>query len=147
MIAVPICPRRQRFAAAASPAYLAARGCPQHPDDLLAHACIRHRFPSGAWPPWEFERDGRLLKVSPTGPLVATTVDLEVSATLQGLGVIYIFDGFLEPHFASGALVPILSDWWQSFPGPFLYYASRRHMPAPLRAFVDFLKQRTDQDV
>src|SRR5262245_57898768 len=59
MIAVPIGPRHQRFAAAAAPAYLKARGHPEHPRDLLrGHACLRGRFPSGAIPPWEFERNG-----------------------------------------------------------------------------------------
>ncbi len=47
MIAVPIGPRFQRFATAASPAYLNARGRPVHPKDLLEHACLRGKFPRG----------------------------------------------------------------------------------------------------
>jgi DNA-binding transcriptional LysR family regulator len=140
MIAVPIGPRRQRFVVAAAPAYLAARGRPRHPEELLGHACIRHRFASGSAPPWEFERDGALVRISPTGPLLSSTIDLKISAAVAGLGVIYSFEEFLAPSLKSGALEPILEDWWQSFPGPFLYYASRRLMPAPLRAFVDFIK-------
>ena len=140
MIAVPIGPRRQRFAAAAAPAYLAAHGRPAHPEDLLGHACLRHRFPSGVIPPWEFERGGEIVRISPKGPLIATTPELEVSAAVAGLGVIYSFEEFLAPALRSGGLVPVLEDWWQSFSGPFLYYASRRHMPAPLRAFVDYIK-------
>ncbi|MCF5429488.1 LysR family transcriptional regulator, partial [Pseudomonas syringae] len=69
MIAVPIGPRFQRFATAASPAYLQARGRPEHPRDLLAHACLRGKFPSGVIPLWEYERDGDTVKVDPTGPL------------------------------------------------------------------------------
>ncbi len=69
MIAVPIGPRVQRFATAAAPAYLDRRGRPAHPRDLLAHACIRGRFRSGAMPPWEFERDGEIVKIDPAGPL------------------------------------------------------------------------------
>jgi DNA-binding transcriptional LysR family regulator len=140
MIAEPIGPRVQRFVAAASPAYLAARGRPPHPEDLLGHACIRHRFASGVSPPWEFERDGEVVRISPTGPLIATTVELEVSAAIAGIGVICSFEEYLAPALASGALEPVLEDWWQSFSGPFLYYASRRHMPAPLRAFIDFIR-------
>ena len=140
MIAVPIGPRVQRFAAAAAPAYLAARGRPAHPKDLLGHACIRHRFPSGVTPLWEFERNGEIVRISPMGPLIATTLELELSAAIAGLGTICSFEAYLAPALASGALEPVLEDWWQSFTGPFLYYAGRRHMPAPLRAFIDFIK-------
>ena len=142
MIAVPIGPRIQRYAAAAAPAYLAAHGRPDHPKDLLGHACIRHRFSSGVTLAWEFERNGEIVRISPPGPLVATTIDLEISAAVAGLGVIKTFEGYLAPALASGALAPVLEDWWQSFSGPFLYYAGRRHIPAPLRAFIDFIKGR-----
>src|SRR5580658_4674687 len=70
MIAMPIGPRQQRFATAASPAYLKRRGRPDHPRDLLSHACLRGRFASGAMTAWEFERDGEVVKVEPTGPLI-----------------------------------------------------------------------------
>jgi len=143
MIAVPIGPRVQRFATAASPEYLRARGRPMHPRDLLGHACLRGQFASGAMPPWEFERDGEVVRVDPTGPLVvrlAAAADLAVSAAVSGLGIVHIFEEWLRPHLDSGALEPLLLPWWQNFPGPFLYYPGRRHLPAPLRAFVDFIK-------
>lgn len=143
MIAVPIGPRVQRFATAASPEYLQARGRPMHPRDLLGHACLRGQFASGAMPPWEFERDGEVVRVDPSGPLVVRlsgAADLAVSAAVAGLGIVYHFEEWLRPHLDSGALEPVLMPWWQSFPGPFLYYPGRRHLPAPLRAFVDFIK-------
>lgn len=140
MIAVPIGPRRQRYVAAASPAYLKAYGQPRHPRELLRHACIRHRFTSGVTPPWEFERGGRILRITPKGPLMASAAEFEISAACAGLGVIYTFEEFLAPALRARRLVPILEEWWQSFTGPYLYYASRRLMPAPLRAFVDFIK-------
>jgi DNA-binding transcriptional LysR family regulator len=143
MIAVPIGPRVQRFATAASPAYLDARGRPAHPSELLGHACLRGRFASGATPAWAFERDGEVLRVDPVGPLLVrlgSAVDLAVDAAVAGLGIIHLFEEWLRPHLDSGALEPVLVPWWQSFPGPFLYYPGRRHLPAPLRAFVDFIK-------
>jgi DNA-binding transcriptional LysR family regulator len=143
MIAVPIGPRVQRFATAASPDYLDARGRPEHPRDLLVHACLRGRFASGATPTWEFERDGEVVRLDPVGPLVVragAAADLAVSAAVAGLGIIHIFEEWLRPHLDSGALEPVLVPWWQSFSGPFLYYPGRRHLPAPLRAFVDFIK-------
>ena len=80
------------------------------------------------------------MRISPTGPLIASTIELEISAAIAGLGVICSFEACLAPCFASGALEPVLEEWWQSFSGPFLYYASRRHVPAPLRAFIAFIK-------
>jgi len=145
MIAVPIGPRFQRFATAAAPDYLNARGRPEHPRDLLAHDCLRGQFASGAIPTWEFERDGEIVRVDPTGPLMVrlgAAVDLAVEAAVGGLGVIYLFEDWLRPHLDSGALEPVLEPWWQTFTGPFLYYPGRRHLPAPLRAFVDFIRSR-----
>lgn len=144
MIAVPIGPRIQRFATAASPDYLNARGRPDHPRDLLGHNCLRGRFSSGSMPVWEFERAGEIVRVDPSGSLIVQTgasVDLAVRAAVDGLGVIHLFEGWLQPHLDSGALEPILEPWWQPFSGPFLYYPGRRHLPAPLRAFVDFIKR------
>ncbi|TAM13826.1 MAG: LysR family transcriptional regulator [Rhodanobacter sp.] len=145
MIAVPIGPRFQRIATAAAPAYLDARGRPEHPRDLLAHACLRGQFPSGSIPTWEFERDGKVLQVDPSGPLlvrIGAAVDLAVAAAVDGLGIIHLFEEWLRPHFDSGALEPVLEPWWQTFSGPFLYYPGRRHLPSPLRAFVDFIRSR-----
>jgi DNA-binding transcriptional LysR family regulator len=144
MIAVPIGPREQRYALAASPAYLARYGRPSHPRKLLNHACLRLRFAAGAPVAWEFEREGEVLKVDPKGPLVANlgnASDLLVAAAIAGTGILYLFEDWLQPHFASGALKPILERWWLRFSGPFLYYPSRRHMPAALRAFVDFVRK------
>lgn len=143
MIAVPIGPREQRFAAAASPAYLDRCGRPGHPRDLLDHACLRGRFSSGAMPPWEFERDGEIVTVEPHGPLIVSAgaaTDLAVEAAVAGCGIIHLFEEWLRPHMDSGALEPVLEPWWQRFSGPYLYYPGRRYLPAPLRAFIDFAK-------
>lgn len=143
MIALPIGPAEQRFATAASPAYLDRCGRPEHPRDLLGHACLRGRFSSGAMTSWEFERDGEIVRVEPSGPLIVragAAIDLAVEAAIAGSGVIQLFEDWLRPHFDDGALEPVLESWWERFPGPFLYYPGRRHLPAPLRAFVDFVK-------
>ncbi|MGO6675257.1 LysR family transcriptional regulator [Rhizobium leguminosarum] len=144
MIAIPIGPRIQRFAIAASPDYLDRRGRPQHPSELLGHACLLGRFASGAMTaPWEFERDGEMVRVDPTGPLIVRVggaTDLAVDAAIAGTGIVCLFEDWLRPHINSGALEPILEPWWQRFSGPFLYYPGRRLVPAPLRAFIDFVK-------
>ena len=142
MIALPVGPRTERFALAAAPAYLARRGVPQHPRELLQHACLRGKFLSGLVFPWEFERDGQRLTVDPSGPLIVTptVADMAVQAAVAGHGLVYLFEDWLAPFMEAGQLQPVLRDWWPQFPGPYLYYAGRRHLPAPLRAFIDFVQ-------
>jgi DNA-binding transcriptional LysR family regulator len=143
MVAVPIGPRTQRMAVAASPGYLAERGRPGHPRNLLDHVCMRGRFPSGALVQWAFERDGKSFNVDPSGPLlveIGGAVDLAVEAAVAGLGIVYLFEDWLRPYIDRGALAPVLEPWWPTFSGPYLYYPGRRLLPAPLRAFVDFIR-------
>jgi DNA-binding transcriptional LysR family regulator len=148
MIAVPIGPRVQRFATAAAPAYLDRRGRPGHPRDLLRHACLRGRFSSGAMTPWEYERDGEAVCVEPSGPLlvgVGGAVDLAVDAAIAGTGIVCLFEDWLRPHLDGGVLEPVLEPWWPRFSGPFLYHSGRRLLPAPLRAFIDFIKEAAER--
>ena len=146
MVAVPIGPRVQRMAAAAAPGYLDRRGRPQHPRDLLDHACMRARFASGAVIRWTFERDGETVTIDPPGQLlvqVGGALDLKIDAAVAGTGIVYLFEDWLRPYIERGQLEPVLEPWWPSFSGPYLYYPGRRLVPAPLRAFVDFI--RADQ--
>jgi len=148
MIALPIGPATQRMVTAASPAYLATHGRPQHPSDLLGHACLRVQFSGGTVPVWEFERDGEIVRVDPQGPLQVrpgAALDLAVQAAVDGLGVIHLFEDWLRPHLDSGALEAILEPWSQRFSGPYLYYPGRRHLPSPLRALIDFVREPAQQ--
>lgn len=143
MIAVPIGPRMQRMAAGAAPAYLARHGAPTHPRDLLAESCIRARFASGAMIQWQFERNGETVRVDPNGSLlvqVGGAMDLAVESAVAGVGIVYLFEDWLRPYFERGALVPVLAPWWPQFSGPYLYYSGRHLVPAPLHAFVDFIR-------
>lgn len=143
MIAVPIGPRTQRMAAAASPAWLARHGAPGHPRELAPGACIRARFASGAMIDWMFQRGGEMVTIEPNGQLlvqVGGALDLAIDSAVQGLGVIYLFEDWLKPYVERGELEPVLQPWWPQFSGPYLYYSGRRLVPAPLRAFVDFIR-------
>ncbi|WP_419826176.1 LysR family transcriptional regulator [Sphingomonas sp.] len=145
MIALPIGPREQRFATAASSAHLDRHGRPTHPRDLLRQPCILGRFASGRLTsPWEFERDGDVIRIEPQARLtvgIGGATDLAVEAAIAGVGVIHLFEGWLQPYLTSGALQPVLEDWWQSFSGPFLYHSSRRLVPPPLKAFIDYVRR------
>jgi DNA-binding transcriptional LysR family regulator len=137
MIAVPLSPP-QRYAVVASPAYIARHSRPRHPKDLLDHRCIRIRFGRGALLDWEFEKAGQVVKVSPPSGLIANYPGLVQRAARDGLGFWLTFEGYVREAIKSGALVSVLDDWCAPFPGPFLYYPSRRQPPPALAAFVAF---------
>lgn len=140
MIAVPL-GAPERYAVVASPAFIAAHGRPKHPKDLLRHPCILTRFPTGALLDWEFEKAGRVVKLTPQGALIALAPMLQLRAALDGVGFLTTFEGYVREAVASGALVSVLDDWCDPFPGPFLYYPSRRQPPAALSAFVAFAQE------
>ena len=131
----------QRYAVVASKEYVAGHGRPKQPRDLLDHACIRTRFGSGAMLDWEFEKAGRVVKVSPPPKLVATYLGLALRAVHDGVGFWLTFEGYVRYGIKSGALVSVLDDWLPPFPGPFLYYPSRRQPPPALAAFIAFVAE------
>lgn len=141
MVAVPLGPP-QRYVIVGSPELIARVGAPAHPVDLLERPCLRVRFPSGAEPPWHFERNGEALKIAVQGPITSTSQTLLMRAAVDGVGFYAAFDGAVAAHLASGALVSVLDDWSEWFAGPLLYYPSRRHPPSALRAFVAFVQER-----
>lgn len=141
MIAVPLGPP-QRFVVVGAPSYVAAYGRPAKPSDLVQHACIRRRFGNGTILPWEFEKNGETVRVIPEGPLTSTNSHLALHATERGIGYFYTFERYAVPALSEGRLVRVLEAWCPAFAGPFLYYPSRRHVPAGLRAFIDFVRSR-----
>ena len=140
MIAVTLSPP-QRYALVASPDYVARHGKPRHLKDLLDHRCIRIRFGRGALLDWEFEKAGREVKVSPPAKLIVNYPGLAQRAARDGLGFWLTFEGYVRNGVKSGALVSLLDDWCAPFPGPFLYYPSRRQPPPALAAFVAFVTE------
>jgi DNA-binding transcriptional LysR family regulator len=145
MIAVSLGPP-QRYAVVASPDYVARHGKPRHPKDMLDHRCIRIRFGRGALLDWEFEKAGRVVKVSPPPRLIANYPGLVQRAAHDGLGYWLTFEGYVRDAVKSGVLVSVLDDWCAPFPGPFLYYPSRRQPPPALGAFVAFVAEWRKQE-
>ena len=139
MIAVPIGPRH-RFAVVGSSSYFKMHKPPATPHELKGLPCIRYRFSSGVIYRWEFERGGIDVDIDVEGPLTLNDQDLMVDAALDGAGLAYVFEGQVEALIAKRKLVRVLADWCPAYPGFFLYYPSRRQLPAALRAFVDFAR-------
>jgi DNA-binding transcriptional LysR family regulator len=140
MIAVPIGPRH-RFAVVASPDCFRDRKQPVTPHDLSTLPCIRFRFAGGSFYRWEFERGGIELAIEVDGPLTLNDQDLMLQAALDGVGLAYVFEAQAAELIEQKKLVRVLADWCPAYPGFFLYYPSRRQLPAVLRAFIDFARQ------
>lgn len=130
-----------RAAIVGSPGYFKSHATPKTPHDLVNHRCINFRHGSGGDVyRWEFEKGKKSLSVAVSGPLILDDVELMVRAALDGVGLVFVSDDFVAPHLASGALIRVLEDWCQPFPGFFLYYPSRRQQPAALTALINTLR-------
>jgi DNA-binding transcriptional LysR family regulator len=141
MVSLPIGPT-MRSLVVGSPAFFERHAAPQKPEDLHGLPCIRHRYPSGSMYRWELERGGIAQEIEVNGPLTLGDVSLMIGPALQGLGLAYVFEDMVSEHLASGRLVQVLADWCPYYPGLHLYYPSRRHVPAALKAFIDFVRNR-----
>ena len=142
MIAVRIGPDL-RMAVVAAPSYFAGRERPLMPQDLTGHACINLRLPTyGGVYAWEFEKDGRELKVRAEGQLVFNNLALRLSAALAGLGLAYLPEDQVQIHVADGRLVRVLEDWCEPYTGYHLYYPSRRQTSPAFAVVVEALRYR-----
>ncbi|MBY2946209.1 LysR family transcriptional regulator [Rhizobium leguminosarum] len=142
MIAVRIGPD-MRMAVVGTPAYFDSRAKPRTPQDLTDHNCINLRLPTyGSVYAWEFEKDGRELRVRVEGQLVFNNIALRLNAVLAGMGLAYMPENLVEAYLADGRLVRVLEDWCLPFSGYHLYYPSRRHTSPAFALLVDALRYR-----
>ncbi|RKE37486.1 LysR family transcriptional regulator [Paraburkholderia sp. BL23I1N1] len=142
MVALPVGPAL-RMAVVASPEYLSRHSAPSTPDDLQHHRCINYRMETaGSLYSWEFESDGRKLKMALSGPLTFNEPDLMIGAAIDGLGVAYVLEHEAAPHIGTGRLARVLEDWCPPFAGFFLYYPSRKQVSPVLAALLKRLRAR-----
>jgi DNA-binding transcriptional LysR family regulator len=135
MVAVRIGPD-MRMAVVGAPSYFKMRPEPRQPHDLIDHNCITLRLPThGGLYAWEFEKDGRELRVRVDGQLTYNTTAQMLNASLSGLGLAYLPEGWAQPHLAKGRLKRVLKDWCLPYSGYHLYYPSRRQ-PTPAFALL-----------
>lgn len=131
-----------RLVCVASPAYLEGRELPRTPRDLMAHECIRHRWKfDETIRPWQFEKDGERIEIDPQGRLTVNEAQNVVTAAVSGVGIAYLPARMAAPFVVDGRLTVLLAEWCTSFSGLYLYYPSRRQIPAPLQAFIDFARK------
>jgi len=139
MTAVKIRPRL-RLSVVGSPAYFERHPAPRTPADLKQHVCIRNIYPSGTAYPWEFSRAGKIIEFEPTGPLSLDDHELMVEAAISGVALAYVWEDRARPHLASGDLVECLASWCAPEDWLYLYYPTRKHISAGLRAVVEALR-------
>jgi DNA-binding transcriptional LysR family regulator len=142
MIAVRIGPE-VRFAVVGATSYFATRRPPMTPQELTSHTCINLRLSThgGVWA-WEFERDGRELKVRVEGQIVVNGIFQVLDAALDGFGLAYVPEDLAAAHLKSGCLMRVLDEWCPPWPGYHLYYPSRRQTSPAFALLVDALRYR-----
>jgi DNA-binding transcriptional LysR family regulator len=133
---------KTRILTVASPDYLARHGAPQVPAELAKHACIQFRDPLTGRPfPWEFHRKRRIIKVDVSGPFVMTDVGTMLEACLAGAGVAQVMEFGAMDYLYRGRLIELFPDWSdETFP-LYAFHPSRHHVPAKVRAFIDFCSE------
>ncbi len=143
MVTVRISPDL-RIAVVGAPSYFARRPRPEVPQDLTAHACINLRLPThGGLYAWEFEQDGRELRVRVDGQFVFGSAALMLRAALDGFGLACLTEDQVQTHLADGRLVRVLEDWCEPFSGYHLYYPSRRQPTPAFALLVEALRCRS----
>jgi DNA-binding transcriptional LysR family regulator len=131
-----------RIVTCAAPDYLARRGAPQTPADVPAHEALLFRDPQSGRPfTWEFHRRGEVVEVAVNGRVVMDDPSAALAACEAGQGLFQSFELGLEPWLAGGRLVQVLGDWAEERFPLYLYFPSRRHAPAKVRAFLGFIER------
>lgn len=142
MIAMRIGPD-MRMAVVGAPGYFAEHPRPKQPQDLTAHRCINLRLPTyGNIYAWEFEKNGREMKVHVEGQLTFNNLPLRIEAALAGCGLAYLPEDQVREHVTQGRLVRVLADWCPPYAGYHLYYPSRRQPTHAFSLVVGALRYR-----
>ena len=135
-----------RFVVAAAPTYLARRGTPQRPEDLLHHDCLCVRSsPSSARYAWELERGRKTWRVPVQGTVTTNDTDLMRLLGLAGVGLLYVFEPQIADELRRGSLRLVLEPYAATVPGFFLYFPSRAQVSPAFRAFVDVARELAGQ--
>lgn len=140
MIAVRIAPD-MRMAVVGSADYLHRFGVPETPEQLEQHRCMNMRLPThGGLYAWEFERDGREIRVRVDGQLILNSLPQRIDAAVNGLGLAYVPEDAILDALAEGRLVRVLEDWCPVFTGYHLYYPSRRQHTTAFALLIEALR-------
>ncbi len=144
MVAVPIGPV-QRLVVVGAPSYLARAGVAKRPRDLLQHACIRQRvFAADRLLEWTLRNGKERATIDVKAALVLDDMRSVLDAARSGTGLAYLFEQFAARDLESGVLQRVLPSYALVREAFFLYFPSRRNLPAKLRVFVDWFRGKNE---
>ncbi|UKJ76035.1 LysR family transcriptional regulator [Azospirillum brasilense] len=127
----------------ASPDYLARRGVPQTPADLLQQTCLHYRFPnSGKLEVWALRQPPGEPELQLPTSMICNNIETRVCFALQGLGIAFLPDFAIREPLADGRLVPILTDYVERTGLFHVLWPASKHPSPKVRALVDFLCAR-----
>jgi Transcriptional regulator len=130
-----------RLVPVATPAYFESHPVPETPQDLVQHRCINLRLTTqGGLYAWEFEKDGRPVRVRVNGPIIFNSIKPMVDAALSNFGIAFVPQDSVDHHVRAGRLVQVLQDWCPPIPGFHLYYPSRRHNSPAFQIILEALR-------
>lgn len=145
MVAVPVAPQ-SKAVLVASPAYLRARSMPDTPSDLLSHRAVMCRSQiNGLIKPWVLQSAGETVQISPPAAMIVHDLASQIELTVRGSGILSAPVASVAELLSAGKLSPVLPAWSSPLDALYLYFPSRRHQSAALRAFIAFLRERVDQ--
>ncbi|MDX0675692.1 hypothetical protein GOD41_08650 [Sinorhizobium medicae] len=94
---------------------------------------------------WKFEKGDDEVEITPKGRLTLSSAHQELQAALAGSGIAHLFEDYVRDDVERGRLIELLCGWKQKLPSWYLYYPSRRHTSAAMRAFLEYTRnQRLD---
>jgi len=145
MVAVAVAPKSEAVLVA-SPAYLQARAMPDVPSDLLDHRAVACRSQgTGLIIPWTLQAAGETVQIVPTGAAIVHDLASQIDLAVRGLGIVSAPAAMVSDLLDSGQLSRVLPAWSSTLEAIYLYFPSRRHQSAALRALVAFLKGRSSR--
>jgi DNA-binding transcriptional LysR family regulator len=124
----------------AAPIYLEQHGYPNHPSELVDHACIHFRNPlTGQAYDWDFHQGKKIITVPTKSRLMVSDAGTMFTECIAGTGIAQVFAVAVRDLLENGGLIQLFPDWSDEMFPLYAYYPSRHHPPAKVRAFVNFV--------
>ncbi|MFD2165611.1 LysR family transcriptional regulator [Thalassotalea euphylliae] len=116
---------------------------PETPNDLHNHKMVQYRFiASNQIAPLRLNNDGEELLVDMESALISNDTDVMVDAAAKGLGIGRLIEPMVKHQLTSGKLIPVLEDYWFTYPGLYVYFVQHAQRAKRVRVLIDFLQEK-----